>query len=61
MAIFAISDLHLALGIDKPMDVFGNKWINYMEKIKKFWSETVEPEDYVIVPGDISWATYLEE
>jgi len=61
MAIFAISDLHLALGIDKPMDVFGDKWINYMEKIKKFWSETVEPEDYVIVPGDISWATYLEE
>ena len=23
MALFAISDLHLSLGVDKPMDVFG--------------------------------------
>ncbi|HHV95129.1 MAG TPA: serine/threonine protein phosphatase [Clostridiaceae bacterium] len=61
MAIFAISDLHLALGIDKPMDIFGDKWINYMEKIKISWNETVKPEDNVIIPGDISWATYLED
>ena len=30
MSIYAISDLHLALSIDKPMDVFGGQWGNYM-------------------------------
>jgi predicted phosphohydrolase len=61
MAIFAISDLHLALGINKPMDIFGSRWENYMEKIKIFWEEIVTPEDFIIIPGDISWATYLRE
>lgn len=61
MTIFAISDLHLALSIDKPMDIFGDRWSNYMEKLKIAWEETVSAEDYVIIPGDISWATYLEQ
>lgn len=61
MKVFAISDLHLALGIDKPMDVFGEKWKNYMDKIKTSWQQVVLSEDYVIIPGDISWATYINE
>lgn len=61
MAIYAISDLHLAMSIDKPMDVFGWKWTNYMEKLKINWSDTVTDEDFVIIPGDISWATYIEQ
>ncbi|MCX7710640.1 MAG: metallophosphoesterase [Clostridia bacterium] len=59
MALYAISDLHLALSIDKPMDIFGNGWKDYMTRLKSRWQETVKPEDVVIVPGDISWATYL--
>lgn len=61
MAIYAISDLHLSKSIDKPMDVFGCGWENYMEKIEENWSKTVGREDWVLIPGDISWATYLEE
>ncbi len=61
MAIFAISDLHLALGADKPMDVFGGNWANYMTRIEQNWSDTVSTEDTVIVGGDISWATYLSD
>jgi uncharacterized protein len=61
MAIYAISDLHLALSIDKPMDIFGNRWTNYMDRIKSEWLQTVGEEDWVILPGDISWATYLEQ
>lgn len=61
MAIYAISDLHLALSIDKPMDVFGGKWENYMEKLKENWCSVIGEDDYVLVPGDISWATYLEQ
>ena len=34
MAIFALSDLHLPLGINKPMNVFGERWDNYVEKIE---------------------------
>lgn len=61
MAIFAISDLHLALGVEKPMDVFGNRWVNYMEKLEASWEDTITANDFVIIPGDISWATYLEQ
>lgn len=61
MGIYAISDLHLALGIEKPMDIFGARWANYMEKLKKYWEDTISPDDYVIIPGDISWATYLDQ
>lgn len=61
MSVFAIGDLHLPLGIDKPMDVFGYRWNNYVEKIFDNWNNTVSEEDVVLLCGDISWATYLEE
>ncbi len=59
MAIFAISDPHLALSIDKPMDIFGSRWANYMERLETKWREAVSDHDTVVMPGDISWATYL--
>lgn len=61
MALYAISDLHLALSIDKPMDVFGEKWSNYMQRLENNWRDVIQPDDHVIIPGDISWATYLEQ
>ena len=61
MAIYAISDLHLAQSIDKPMDVFGGRWADYMEKLKAEWGNIVCEEDSVVIPGDISWATYFEQ
>lgn len=61
MAIFAISDLHLALSINKPMDIFGQKWSGYMERLEAEWKAAVTPDDTVLLPGDISWATYLDE
>lgn len=61
MAIYAISDLHLPFGIDKPMNVFGRAWENYTEKLYENWMNTVTDSDTVILPGDFSWATYLEE
>ena len=39
MAIFALSDLHLPLGIDKPMDIFGVRWDNYVDKIEYDYSK----------------------
>src|SRR4051812_8554081 len=61
MAVYAISDLHLCLGIDKPMDIFGSRWTNYIERLKTEWLQEVSQDDFIIVPGDISWATYLEQ
>jgi len=60
MAIYAIGDLHLSLGEDKPMDIFGEAWEEHYLKIKEDWLERVNPEDTVILPGDISWAMTFE-
>lgn len=63
MAIFVLSDLHLStdFSMNKSMDVFGDRWRDYMVKIRKNWDSVVTPSDTVIVPGDISWATRLHE
>ena len=61
MSIYVIGDLHLSFGVDKPMDIFGNNWENHAEKIKENWLSKVNIEDTVILPGDFSWATYLDE
>lgn len=56
-----MADLHLSTTTNKPMDIFGSRWTNYMEKIKKNWSAIVTDEDTVIVPGDVSWAIDYDE
>lgn len=61
MAIFTMSDLHLSLSADKPMDVFGSAWSNYTERIRNEWNSSVGEGDTVFVGGDISWAMNLEE
>ena len=61
MSIYVIGDLHLSFSTDKPMDIFGNNWESHSEKIRENWIKKVKEEDTVILPGDFSWATYLEE
>lgn len=58
--IFAIGDLHLPGGSEKPMDIFGNHWEGHFEKISRDWKSRVSPEDIVLIPGDISWAMQME-
>ena len=60
MKLFAIGDLHLPGGDDKPMDVFGQHWEGHFERISQDWRERVTDEDVVLIPGDISWAMQLE-
>ena len=55
MSLFAIGDLHLSLGAEKPMDVFGGRWQDYTEKIKKGFAAVVGPEDVTVICGDVSW------
>lgn len=61
MAIYTIADLHLSFTQNKPMNIFGDNWDNHAEKIKNNWIQKVKEDDYVIIPGDFSWATYLED
>ena len=61
MALFALGDTHLSIGTDKPMDIFGDRWKNHTEKLKKGWNSVVGENDTVVVCGDISWASCLEE
>lgn len=60
MAVYAIGDTHLSLGSDKPMDVFGGGWTGYVEKLKEGFS-AIDPEDTVVLCGDLSWGMSLEE
>ena len=57
MRLFAIGDLHLSGGDDKPMDVFGSQWDRHFWHISENWRRLVGEEDTVLIPGDISWAT----
>lgn len=61
MAIYAISDLHLSFSVNKPMNIFGEIWENYEEKIKENWIKKVRDDDLVLLPGDFSWAMYIKD
>ena len=61
MALYAIGDLHLSFSEDKPMNIFGENWNDYENKIKKNWINKVKEEDTVLIPGDISWAIKFSE
>ncbi|MBI6873997.1 metallophosphoesterase [Clostridium aciditolerans] len=61
MALYAISDLHLDLNGDKPMDVFGQNWFQHDKKIKDNWVKKVKDEDTVLIAGDISWSMKIED
>lgn len=61
MSVYIIGDLHLSFNTDKPMDIFGKNWEGHEVKIANNWKEKVKPDDTVILAGDFSWATYIEE
>jgi len=60
VAIYAIGDLHLSFGTDKPMDVFGGAWENHVQKLIDGFS-IIKDEDTVVLAGDISWAMSMQQ
>ncbi len=61
MSVYAVGDLHLSGSQNKTMDMFGENWVGHWNKIQESWLSVVEEGDTVLIPGDISWAMYLEE
>jgi hypothetical protein len=54
---WAIADTHLSFGKPKNMARFGGKWVNHEETIAHHWQALIAPDDVVLLPGDISWAS----
>ena len=61
MNLYTISDLHLGFNVEKPMDIFGDKWRNHCDKIKNNWLEKITDEDTILIAGDISWSLKAED
>ncbi len=60
MGLYVIGDLHLSIGTNKPMDVFGGRWEDYLTKLKSGFS-VLKPEDCIVLCGDLSWGMSLDE
>ncbi len=56
MSLYVLSDTHLSLSDNKPMDIFGARWSGYTDKLRERWNRIVEKNDTVVIAGDISWA-----
>ncbi len=60
MALYAIGDLHLSFGVNKPMDVFGGAWQGYVEKLRE-GLKIIQPEDTTVLLGDLTWGIDMEQ
>jgi len=60
MALYAMGDTHLSLGVNKPMDVFGGAWSGYLDKLTEGLSVLTDT-DTLLIAGDVSWGMSLEE
>jgi len=61
MRIFAIADAHLSRAKPKPMTIFGEGWQGHPGVFFERWQDTIQEDDLVLIPGDISWAMSLED
>ncbi len=63
MSLYTIADLHLSTldETNKSMEIFGNRWNSYMQRLESNWRHLITENDTVVIPGDISWALSLEE
>ena len=60
MALYAIGDLHLSLNSDKSMDIFGDGWHDYVNRIREGFAPLCD-DDVTVLCGDLSWGMSLEE
>ncbi|MBE6984284.1 MAG: serine/threonine protein phosphatase [Ruminococcaceae bacterium] len=60
MALYAIGDLHLSFGTNKPMDVFGGAWNGYVEKLNE-GLKIIKPEDTTVLLGDLTWGMDMKQ
>ena len=54
MSLYTIGDPHLSLGTNKPMDVFGGRWENYVQKLSDGFAG-LNDDDLTVVCGVFTW------
>ena len=59
MSLYPIGDLHLSLSANKPMDIFGPRWKDHVEKLRTGFSALTD-QDVCVLCGDSSWASDLD-
>jgi hypothetical protein len=55
-SIWAIADTHLSFGKPKNLARFGERWIDHPNRLGEAWRARIQPDDVVLIPGDVSWA-----
>ena len=60
MALYAIGDLHLSFGVNKPMDIFGGAWNGYVQKLTE-GLKVIGPEDTTVLLGDLTWGIDMQQ
>ena len=55
MQLYGIGDLHLSLGVPEMRQE------NYMQLLEQHWRAMVQPEDTVVLAGDLSWGMTLPQ
>ena len=56
-----MGDFHLAFSTGKTMEVFGDEWKDYVNRIEKNCRKCLRPEDTIVITGDHSWGRNLKE
>ncbi len=59
--LLAIADPHLSSVHGKSMGIFGGNWQGHPKAFFDRWRETVQPDDTVLIAGDISWGMKLAD
>lgn len=59
MKLFLLSDLHLPLANGVRLLAFGDHWNNHETTMAGHWDRSIDSNDIVLVPGDISWANSI--
>ncbi len=56
MSVWAIADLHLSGARPDRRERYAARWRDHADKIEAAWRGSVQPEDLVLLPGDLSMA-----
>lgn len=62
MSVYALADFHLSFGLpNKSMEVFGKAWEGWTDQILENCRKIISNNDLLLIAGDISWATNMEQ